>query len=295
MLLAAALLLAAAGCGSAHTESGRKSEWPTVTVSLSRAGGLATTPFWVAEKLGFFADNHIAVRIANGPHPDVRIAPAGEFWPAVGYIGIRPDLLLVSPMADPSFRLRSLNQLPMVIQKNIAPDRTLADKIFLAHHAQISRWSTASAAVLDQIWKAHHLPWVLVTLGEAIHLTELDPHTSVLAWLGASTGPVPATVITASKPDGKTVRFLDAINLALWYLHTTPPAQVATGVNGRPTDGRLTRLVHQALHLQVWPATTFPDRSTFDRRRALWNPNWPPYDSAVNPGPGRQALADSGK
>jgi hypothetical protein len=90
-------------------------------------------------------------------------------------------------------------------------------------------------------------------------------------------------------------RLLAGLNLALWYLNTTPPSVAAAQISGRPGDSRLIEILHEARRYHFWPATTFPDEAAFLRRRNVFNPNWPTYFDAVNPTPARQALADSGK
>ncbi len=291
-ILAAALVLT--GCGQRTASPSPSRHDPVLTLHISVPGTLAATPVKVAETLGFFRHEHLDVKeVAR--HAQLMIQLAGSQWPVDGYLGVRPDMVLVSPIPDPHFRLRALNNLPMVLTPVVAPSQPLAVKILMAHHAAISRWSTMPFTDVESLWKRHHLPWALVSLQQAADLQSLNSATAILAWLGASTGPIPHVVVAGEAPKAQLTHFLRALNLALWYLNTTPAADVSQtlSLSAKP-DTSLTRELAAARHYQYWPATTFPDSQSFERARRDWYPTWPSYSQGVNPVPGRQALAGKG-
>ncbi len=277
-----ALLLSITGCGAAQSRKSHQS-WPQLTVQVQGAGSLDLAPLILAQKLGFFQENRLLVTITQNREP-VSIGPTGKSWPLIGYLTLRPDMVLISESPDPAFRLRALNHLPLVLSQPLVGQRQLAENVLSAHHAQITRWSVLSNEDIQSLWRHGHLPWVLVTLEEAARLKAINPKSAILAWIGASTGPIPSIIITADTINSRETRFIDALNLALWYLHTTPANTIAQNL------GEKRSLIEEALRYQFWPATTFPDPAAYIRGRIPWNPHWPLYQQAVNPVPARKAL-----
>ncbi len=288
------MLLGLAGCGASARPSHPPESTPTLKVHLDSQSVLSTLPVVLARELGFFQDAHLHVKWTTQQDAQVTVGAAGSVWPIVGYVAIRPDFVLMSPVPDPHFRLRALNALPMVYAAKLKPDRALLEKILRAHRAQVTQWNSLTFSQIESLWKRRHLPWVVVTLHQASILRSLDPHSAVLAWLGASTGPIPSTVVTAPVDNLDVVHFLDALNLALWYLHTTAPRTVASDLSGQGPHQLWTSTIKAALHYQYWPATTFPDSLSYNRSRTLWTPTWPIYTEGVNRQPAHQALLDSG-
>ncbi len=289
-----AATLALTGCGQRTPSPSAHRHDPVLTLHISVPGTLAATPVKVAQTLGFFRQEHLNVHdVAH--HAELRVELAGSGWPIDGYLGMRPDVVLVSPIPDPHFRLAALNHLPMVITPAVAAVEPLAVKILTAHHATVSRWSTMPYAQVKSLWKDHHLPWALVSLQQAAELQSIDSGTVILAWLGASTGPIPQVVVAGEAPHAELVHFLRALNLALWYLNTTPAAQVSHILFPSPQGAAaVTQVLSAARHYQYWPVTTFPDSQSFQRARTDWFPTWPSYGQAVHPAAGRQALSDAG-
>lgn len=284
-------ILTLAGCGVAQKSAAPEKTIPTLAVHEANLDRLSALPLAAAQTLGFFQHDHLRVEWTPKSQATVFIGQAGGTWPIVGYVMTRPDMVLMSPVADPQFRLRALNHLTMVASMRALQERPLAEKILAQHRAHISTWSGKSFQTIEMLWQRHHLPWVLVTLQQAEQLWTLDPHSVVLSWFGASTGPIPQLVITARQSNAKVARFLNALNLALWYLHTTPPTEAASALGDATTGAHGARLLRDALHYQYWPATTFPDSSSYNRARALWTPTWPAYQHGVDPQPARQALS----
>ncbi len=264
----------------------------TLTVQMESFSRTALIPFRVAQSLGFFSEQKMVVQVSNGPSADVTIGRWAGRGSIIGYLAVRPDLVLISEAPDPWFRLRALNQLPLMASTQAAQQERWADTVFRDHHAQIARWQVASWTEVKRLWQAHRLPWVLVTLSQSV---ELQP-AHVLAWLGASTGAVPAVVIRTDQPRSALMaRFLDALNLALWYVKTTPAPRLAAAINHDRPDPTLAAIIHQGQRYQYWPATTFPDQSTYERGSLLEMSRWPPYDRAVDPTPATRALSAASK
>jgi len=292
MLIGFILLLS--GCGA--KPSPPSSDVVQLYVRLTDTSRLSSLPLTLASKLGFFQSMHLNVTLTSSSSASLSLGFLPHSRTIIGYLTTRPDLVLVSPIADPHFRLRALNRLPLVYSHRVQEQISLAHAILKAHRANISTWSSLSFQEIRTLWKRHHLPWVLVTLHQATILTSLDPHSVILAWLGASTGPLPDLVISASPntSPANAVRFLKAVNLALWYLHTTPPTTIATVLDGSHQRSVWRLTIQKALHYQYWPVTSYPDNVTYQRGRSF-DPTWPPYSIAVNNQPGHQALSETDK
>lgn len=288
------LLFGLAACGGPARQS-KEHHFPVLTIHLASSPALSALPFILAQKLGLFSNAHLDVQESPLNQAAFYIGPVGQFWPILGYLTMRPDILLVSPTADPGFRLRALNHLPMVMSHTLQSSQSLAERILVAHHAHISTWSLRPTSAIDDLWHRHRLPWVLVTLKEAERLRAINAHTVVLAWLGASTGPIPAWAIEQARGGHHLNQLLGALNTALWYLHTTPPATVAAALSQGHQNPTLTALLRAARHYQYWPVTTFPDQAAYDRRKTHWDPAWPAYQQAIDSTAARQALRDSGE
>lgn len=283
------LLLLLVGCGPSPPR--QKIGLATLTVYVNQGDPVPLVPLRVAEDLGFFHANRLRVAIVHQrAQAAVRIEPIGMSWPTVGYLTIRPDLLLLSSTPDPQFRLSALNHLPLPASINLTPQKPLVEKILAAHHAVLSHWSMLSNPTIQALWRRHHLPWVLVPLSEAAKLYILDPHTVILAWLGASTGPVPSWVVASPHASQTQVaHFLAGLDLALWYLHTTPARHIAQVLHNsqHPINAWMLKT---ALHYHYWPVTVFPTASAYNRRKEVFNPDWPSYSGAVDPKPASQVL-----
>lgn len=281
------LLIVVTGCGTAPPPS--KVASPVLTVYAAHQA-LGMLPVRLADALGFFRDNHLAIRWVSAPEAMVRIEPAGTIWPIVGYLAVRPDVVLVGPAPDPQFRLRHLTHLPLLIAASVKPSESLIVHVLALHHAVASTPVTIAWPQIERAWARHGLPWVWVTLPEASQLKAIDPHTVVLSWLGASTGPIPTWTVSARNANPLVSRFLNSLNLALWYLHTNSPENIVQCLSGTASVGT----IRLALRYAYWPPTTFPDLSTYNRAHT-WTSDWRPYSIAVDPLPAYQALAISAR
>ncbi len=280
-----------ASCGT-HAPRKAAPSRPVLKVQVSALSPLSALPLTVAQSLGFFHDQHLSVEFTSHPE-SIQVTHGLNGKPTVGWLQMRPDMVLLAPVPDPHFRLRALNTLPMPYSRSVETEKGWAEAIFSGHRAHVTDWQAMSFSEIESLWKRHHLPWVLVGLGQAMRLKRLDPHSVILAWLGASTGPVPAVTVLASHPDrSEVVHFLAALNLALWYIHTTP-AQTIQHTLG--TAGLSASAIRAALHYQYWPATTYPDQAAYNRARSWLSPTWPPYANAVTTKAAVQALMDAGK
>lgn len=288
------LCIGLAGCGVQPKSATPSHPDPILTIHIKDVTRLATLPITIAEKLGFFQKEHLAIDLTSKTAA-VTIAPAGTVWPIQGYLASRPDLVLISPMPDPHFRLRALNALPIIYSHQVQPQQSLAESILARHHAHVSAWNRLSFHHIETLWKRHHLPWALVTLNQAVRLQSVDPKSVILTWLGASTGDIPSIVISASPETPKLVPFFKALNLALWYLYTTPSGSVARALAEPSTSSAVwSKTIADAVHYRYWPATTFPDATLFNRSRAVWSPTWPTYQKSVDPALAKDALKESG-
>lgn len=284
------VLIGLAGCGGPAQPSNPPSELATVTVHLAASDPLSTLPVLIAKNLALFKQEHLHV-IWTQERANITVGMAGNEWPIRGIVAQHPDLVLLSPVPDPHFRLRALNHLAMIYSPQTTFQLTMARYIFARHRVQISSWTAVPFSKLETLWKQRHLPWALVTLSQSLRLKRLDAGTTVLSWLGASTGSVPTAVITATHEGPLLPRFLAAVNLALWYLHTTPSAQIGALF---PHNKLFGAAIKQALQYQYWPTTTYLDQTVYDRGRAEWSGAWPHYSAGVSTHDARQALKESG-
>ncbi|NMP21252.1 hypothetical protein [Sulfobacillus harzensis] len=286
------LSLILTGCGAkAANPQESQSPYPVLRIHVGDVSRMSQLPLIVAQKLGFFANLHLSVRTTSKAAP-VTVSTPGTRWPLVGWVATRPDLMLMAPIPDPHFRLRALSGLPMPYASGVASEMVWAKAVLSHQRTRISAWHPMRFTEIEALWKRHHLPWVMVNLAEAQRLHSIDPKSVTLAWLGASTGPVPAVAVSAESEGPRVSRFLAALNLALWYLRTTPPGTVARSIN---QPGLSARAIRAALHYQYWPATTYPDAAAYNRARTLLEAAWPAYGKAAVLQDARQALKEFGK
>jgi hypothetical protein len=238
----------------------------------------------VAQKLGLYANQHIRVKWVSQPkNASLWVETAGTRYPIVGLVAQKPDAVLVAPRSDPHFRLRSLNHMPVAYSSEVRPWLPILTAIFKAHHVVPSNLDALSIRQMTAVWRDYELPWAIVTLSEWQVLQKEDPKTSVLAWIGGATGPIPALVIEGKSP--LALPFVSAVNLALWYINTTS-ARVVTSLVQNPTipSTREAKLIHLSQTYQMWPATVVLPRSLYQRQVNLLGVQslWPSYDLAVN-------------
>lgn len=292
--LVGSLVVLLTGCGARPAPSANEASWPTVSVQLDDITPLMTLPLTLALRLGTFHERHVKIVFTNKSHTANVTLSSSPQRPVVGYLATRPDLVLVSPRPDPHFRLRALNHLPIFYSPIVHSEIPLVSALLKTQRAHITQWTPIPFSQMKQLWRRQHLPWAVVTLSEAQVLKHLDARTVTLSWLGASTGPIPTVMLEEHRAEPAVTRFLAGLNLALWYLHTTPPAAVASILSNGHQDSQLVQEIRQALHYQYWPNTTYPDSSTYARMTSLM-PQWQSYTVMVDPGPALQALSEMDK
>ncbi len=269
-----------AACGTTP-KPGPQASYPTVRVYVQHPQNLGMLPLRVAERLGFFSQQHINVDWVSTPNDaPLRVENAGVHYPIDGLVMEKPDLLLVSPLPDPHFRLYSLNHLPMVYARSEAAWVPYLKAVLVQHHVIPTTLTALGISQIKEHWQQNTLPWVVVSLTEYYQLRHVVPHTTILAFLGAATGPIPVTVITGVNKNA--LAFVSAINLALWYLYTTKPDVIASLLSpSTPTTGRI---LAQALHYHYWPNTVVITQSLYQRGQSLFGTakSWPSYATSVN-------------
>ncbi|MCY0864749.1 MAG: hypothetical protein OWQ57_07360 [Sulfobacillus sp.] len=269
------LLLAGCGVQPPPVETA-----PPLVINDTVNNAVLTLPIVVADRLGLFAHQHLRVILRPDPAAPLSLSWAGSRWPIEGVLAVRPDLVLVSPIPDPHFRLRALRHLPLFLTPAATPEEAWARQVLALHQVVGNDWKVIPKAEVLSLWAQRRLPWVMVPLSEWPALKNRAPDSRILAWIGASTGPLPTVVITGhpARP-GQLTTFLAAVNLALWYIHTTPAAQVAQLI-GRPTAEEIAT-IRQADHYGIWPAVTRLDPATYRRGRQFWATGWPDYETGV--------------
>ena len=289
--LIAGMLVVLTGCGQTPDKISSPS-LPVVRYTLNTSSSVGTLPLEVALKLHFFQDEHLQLKRSSRSRAELIISESVPSWPVIGYLANRPDLVIVSSAPDPHFRLKNLNHLPMVYAANLYPSLGLIQGV-LHLNRTFPSLRPVSFPHLESLWTEHRVPWALVSLRQYFALRQKDPNTLILNWLGASTGPMP--VITVSGHSNHSVQFLKAINLALWYIHTSSPRQIAQVVAGNSKNPVLPSTIKTAVRLNLWPQTTLISPQEYNRGRALYGLGsrniWPPYFDGVNIQLSRKALS----
>lgn len=276
-------------CGT-HTPPRTVKPGPTVWVHWSAHRSVDALALDLAVKLQLFA--HIQVKTTPRIAPITMGAP-GQHWPIVAVLSQRPDAYLVAPIPDPHFRLRALSHLPVYYSQQEAINWPLNQRILHDQRAIGVTGHPLPFSKIQKLWKQRHLPWVIVTLRQWLTLKQSMPHSVVLAWLGASSGPIYQTVVTAPKATPHLAAVLRGLDLALWYIHTTPARNVAT---------ILSPVVHQPLAQVIeeiriakrqdyWPPTVVPSGPAYFRTETLWQDKWPAYTTGVSLRPSLLALS----
>lgn len=210
--------------------------------------------------------------------------------PVTAFLLIRPDLVLVSPLADPDFRWRDLRGLPLTAA-DATPKTLQVAAVVLKEHGVQSAVSPLPWAEARRWFREGKLPYLLAPLLPALTLAAGD-RGAVLAYVGAATGPLPQAMLSGSGPG--LPNLLPALNAALAFIVSHSPTAVARLVR-HDYPGIPTPVLAQAIAamdgLGAWPSTTYPARAVYDHAAALLGPAaWPPYARTVDARPAAAAL-----
>jgi hypothetical protein len=287
-VLAIASLATACGPLRLGRAPGRLSRVPVIRVRAP-ADWLGRLPLQVAAADGALACLRLSVSWSSRPSPVELSSSPGS--PVVGYLLQRPDTVLVSAVPDPTFRWRTLTQVP-VAAAGLSPAAAFMADAVLHEHGVTTVVTSMSLGEADRGLAGGHLPYVLMPLLAAV--TFLHSHTGqVVAWVGAGTGPVAAALLIGGGPH--LPNLLAAINQGLDYIQTHRPAVVAELVRGDYPHTPLPALTTAIADLDAmgaFPATVYPSQSLYDTAAQLASGlSWPPYSRSVDAGPARTAFS----
>ncbi len=238
-------------------------------VGLARAAG-ATTVDWTP---------HAALSLTGQPTA-----------PVTGFLLIRSDLVLLSPLANPDFRWRDLRGVPLTSTEVSPAEQRLASRVLTDHGVH----ETITPLGLVQARRWFHegrLPYLLAPLLPALSLTAHD-RGAVLAYVGAASPPMPRLLLVGR---GRGLAHLLAtLNAGLVYLASHSPATVAHLVH-HDYPGVAPGLLAQAIGtldgLGAWPTSAYPARGVYQNAEDLLGPGaWPHYSAVVDPAPAASAL-----
>ncbi len=210
--------------------------------------------------------------------------------PVTGFLLIRSDLVLLSPVANPDFRWRDLRGVPLTATDATAADERLVATV-LAEHGVRDAITPLGWAEARRWFQGGRLPYLLAPLLPALALVTHN-RGAVLAYVGAATPPMPRLLLAGRSP--QLARLLAALNAGLGYLTSHPPAAVALLVrHDYPgvAPGVLAEAIGTLDGLGAWPPTVYPARGVYQNAEALMGPaQWPPYSAVVDPAPAAAAL-----
>ncbi|MCL6489622.1 MAG: hypothetical protein K6T76_11910 [Alicyclobacillus mali] len=216
--------------------------------------------------------------------------------PVFAYVAVHGDWALITPEANSGFRWTALASLPLVETDLPRLAQQLLPAVLRDHQVTPAHIETLPFSQAQTLFLGGRLPFWLVPATDVARLPSHSYH--LITLLTASTGPIPALVLTA--PPGQRAAVAASVNAALTYIHTHDANNVARLV--APYYGlspaALTPWVRNGVALGMWPETTFPDRTTYVRllqwlaavpadRSDAW------YASQVDPKPAAAALAGS--
>lgn len=266
--------------------------YPAIKVYVQNFSSIALLPVRIAQDLGFYQSQHVTVQWVSSPSSaSLWVEGPGLHYPIDGWVTQQPDAILLAPRPDPHFRLRSLAHLPIIYCRGLDTTLPIVSAVLRAHHAIPSSLEPMSESKISSLWADHQLPWAIVSLRMWRKLTREAPSTSVLAWFGASTGAIPVNVISGNSQE--TLAFMSAVNLGLWYLNTTPAAQIANLLKtSQKNPGLAPPVIKMAQKHNLWPLTVVLPQSAYQRAVLLMVPSalWPSYKTSVNTKIAEEAL-----
>jgi hypothetical protein len=277
------------GCGTARREVPAPPP-PRVVRLTFPAHTLAALPLYVATAAGAFARRGLTWT----PEPGGATLGVPGRWPVRGFLLVRPDWVLVSRAPDPAFRWRDLRDQPVAVAGLDDFARTVVDAVLAEHGVRTVAWEPLDTDTALALFRRDRIPWLLLPLLPAeVLVHQHEAH--IVQYVGAATGPLPSVVLAGPAP----ASVLAALNDGLVYLDTHPAAQIATLVAADYPGVPLASLeatVAEAQGLGLFPASTFPDRATYEaatRFLAAAGTRWPDYASAVDSRPAKDALGQS--
>ena len=261
-----------------------------VTLTGSR---LLALPLFVALDDRILRVDGLRVRFGR---TGVRIGPADSF-PVDGVLAWRSDAVLITPGSDHSFRWADLKHWPELATAGL--DRNQADwlkAVLVDHGVGATQVDFLSIDAARRLFAGGHLPWLVLPLEDAALLISQGAYAAT--FLGASTGPVPALIISGTNRELPLL--LAALNQAEAIIRTTSARDLAAMV-ARDYPGykesALQSLIATGQGLGLWPPTTFLGSDVYERGRALLagiGVMWPDYSAGVRSAPELAALSHAG-
>lgn len=293
LVVIGSLALVVAGCGPKRAP---RTALPTVPIHLTAPQSFLNTPLYLAERLGLFAHNGIAVN-TQSPRAGLTIGPLPRSRTVIGVVAQKSDEFLIAPSADPHFRLNQLSTLPVAYIPSHPQVRTLMDAIFALHEVKPPLLQALAVSQIPRLWAHGQIPYLVAPLPVVVSLTHSPHPAHILATFAASTGNIPAWVVSGT-PGAHQAAVLEALNVSLWYLRSHSPHQVSAvlaGVNGW-NQGTWRKILRTSQPYHFWPASTYPSRPPYQRWQALVRllPHAPvpaPYEKVVDTEAATAAMA----
>lgn len=292
MFMVGILVFVLSGCGITARPGPRPSVGRALRIAAPPAS-LALVPLYVAQAVGALHRWHVHVvppSQASALQLAVR-APAQSPPAVVAYLMVKPDTVLVSRVANPDFRWRSVAGSPIVAAGVSPASLEVATSVLREHHVA-THVEPVSWATAQRWFRQGRLPYVLAPLLKGLVLVHQD-RGAVLAFVGAGTGPVATAMLAAAIPPP--AAWLAALNTGLDYVASHPPSEVARLIQRdypHTAPALLSAAIGDLDGLGAWPLTCYPATAPYTARAALSaGTPWPPYSAAVDPNPARGALA----
>lgn len=263
-----------------------------VSVKVATSAALAQIPLELAQDLGFFRQQGIAVTSSPAADASITIANAGQHWPIVAAIGQGADGFVVGPRADPGFRLAALTDVPIAYPAHDQSLAVLVTAVMTLHGLPKPMLDPLSVKQITRLWRNRHVPYLVANASLWHELLAIDPKAKPLAVLSASTGPIPDWVIYSHSKD--LPAFLAAVNLSLWYISTHTPASIVDALSPSQRHPDTRWLITLAERYQWYSPSTVIPKTRYERGQRFWaltGITWPHYIRAVDSAPAVTALS----